>query len=248
MAESSSFNSLHPLIQHYIWEERWDTLREIQELAIPAIKPADRDVIISASTASGKTEAAYLPALSHYLEKEDPCLIVGVFPLKALINDQFGRLERLCEKLDIPVWPWHGDISSSVKSRFLKRREGVLLITPESLEATLCNRGTAARGYFEFADYFVIDEVHYYIGSERGKHLQSLLHRIDLLTERKTPRIGLSATLGDIRLAADYLRPGRADNVSIIQSSSKDSSIKVLVKTYIQTPHSKKWRTSMLMM
>lgn len=207
-------------------------MREIQELAIPAIKPADADVIIGAATAAGKTEAAYLPALTHLLETDNDGLIVGIFPLKALINDQFGRLSHLCEKLEIPVWPWHGDISSSIKSRFLKSRKGVLLITPESLEATLCNRGSGIKGFFEFAQYFIVDELHYYIGSERGKQLQSLMHRIEVVHGKTIPRIGLSATLGDMRLAAEYLRPSGGGTVKILESTDYAADIKIQVKGY----------------
>jgi ATP-dependent Lhr-like helicase len=55
--------------------------------------------------------------------------------LKALINDQFSRMEQLCERLDIPVHPWHGDISGSKKGKFLKKPTGILLITPESVSS-----------------------------------------------------------------------------------------------------------------
>ena len=139
---------LNPRIQHYLWSEGWGALRAVQELAIPKILPADRDVIVAASTASVKTEAAFLPALTYFLSQERPVLIIYISPLKALINDQFERLDRLCENLEVPVWPWHGDISASSKTRFLRDPWGVLLITPESLEALFCNRGTAVAGLF----------------------------------------------------------------------------------------------------
>lgn len=149
MSQSNAFSLLSPGIQRYLWAEQWEALRDVQEMAIPLILPADQDVIVAASTASGKTEAAFLPALT-YLEQQTPAgLIVYISPLKALINDQFGRLERLCEDLDIPVWPWHGDISSTSKQRFFKKPHGVVLITPESLEAMLCNRGTSVAGIFK---------------------------------------------------------------------------------------------------
>jgi len=128
--------------------------------------------------------------------------------LKALINDQFGRLDQLCEALDIKMWPWHGDISSGVKARLLKKPEEVLLITPESLEALLCNRGTSIAAVSRNARFFVVDELHAFIGSERGKQLQSLMHRIERTVGRTIPRIGLSATLDDRSLAGMFLRPG----------------------------------------
>jgi len=229
---SSAFSLLDERIQRFIWAEGWESLRDAQEQAIPLILGGDRDVIIAAATASGKTEAAFLPALTNLLAKEQLGLIVYISPLKALINDQFGRLDRLCELLEIPVWPWHGDISSSTKERFLKRREGVLLITPESLEALLCNRGSAVTAMFERTAFFVIDELHAFIGSERGKQLQSLLYRIESALERQVPRIGLSATLGDMSLATRFMRPGAGLNPALIESKSSGAELKVLVKGF----------------
>lgn len=229
---SSSFQLLDERIQRFIWTEGWESLRDAQEQAIPQLIPADRDVIIAAATAAGKTEAAFLPALTHLLQSEEPRLIVYISPLKALINDQFGRLDKLCEQLDIPVWPWHGDIGATSKTKFLKQRHGVLLITPESLEALLCNRGTSIGAVFQRTAYFVVDELHAFIGSERGKQLQSLMHRIENVLHRKVPRIGLSATLGDMGLAADFLRPGHGANVQIIVSASAGSELRILVKGY----------------
>ncbi|MFI3222187.1 MAG: DEAD/DEAH box helicase [Methylococcaceae bacterium] len=233
MANSSTtFYQLDERIQRYIWAEGWDSLRDAQEMAIPLILKADRDVIVAAATATGKTEAAFLPALTYMLQHDGAGLIIYISPLKALINDQFDRFDRLCGQLNIPVWPWHGDVSASIKARFLSKRNGILLITPESLEAMLCNRGTSLGTIFESSTFFVVDELHAFIGSERGKQLQSLMHRIEHIVGRKVPRIGLSATLGNMKLAAEFLRSGEGESVAIVQSLSSDSELKILLKGY----------------
>lgn len=229
---STAFHLLDVRIQRFVWAEGWASLREAQEAAIPHVLKADRDLIIAAATAAGKTEAAFLPALTHLLSMQPMGLITYISPLKALINDQFGRLDRMCEHLDIPVWPWHGDVSASHKTRFLSKRHGVLLITPESLEALLCNRGSSISAVFQHISFFVVDELHAFIGSERGKQLQSLMHRIERAVGRTIPRIGLSATLGDMRLAADFLRPGRGQEVALVDSKSEGSELRVLIKGY----------------
>jgi len=235
MADSAAFYQLDERIQRYLWAEQWESLRDAQEAAIPVIVNADADVIVAAATAAGKTEAAFLPALTYLLQCSSPKLIIYISPLKALINDQFGRLQRLCEQLEIPVWPWHGDISSSTKKRFLDRPSGVLLITPESLEALLCNRGTALKSVFGEMAFVIVDELHAFIGSERGKQLQSLMHRVEKVIARRVPRIGLSATLGDMALAADFLRPGFGSDVQIVNSKSENADLRVLVKGYEET-------------
>ena len=111
---STSFHLLDERIQRFIWAEGWESLRDAQEAAFPLIVKAERDVIVAAATAAGKTEAAFLPALTHLLQADLPGLIVYISPLKALVNDQFGRLDRLCEQLDVPVWPWRGDTADGL--------------------------------------------------------------------------------------------------------------------------------------
>lgn len=239
-SESSGFSLLDTQIQRWIWAEGWTSLRDAQEWAVPVLIDADQDVIIAAATAAGKTEAAFLPILTHLLNHNDPPgAVLYISPLKALINDQWDRLSRLCEQLEIPVVAWHGDISASRKHRFLKSSEGVLLITPESLEALFVNRGSSLGGVFQNLRYIVVDELHAFIGSERGKQLQSLMHRVELAAGRRLPRVGLSATLGDMNMASHFLRPGGAETVTVIESKSSGQTLKVQVRGYLQPPMSK---------
>jgi ATP-dependent Lhr-like helicase len=228
---SSSFQLLDERIQRWVWQKGWTNLRDAQERAIPALVEADQDVIIAAATAAGKTEAAFLPILTHLLRHE-PAIgcVLYISPLKALINDQWDRLGVLCEELEIPVVPWHGDIASSRKQRFLKNPKGILLITPESLEALFVNRGHSLAGLFASLRYVVIDELHAFIGSERGKQLQSLLHRIEAVVGRRIPRVGLSATLGDMGLAANFMRQNDSISIKPIVSGSSGQGLKILVR------------------
>ena len=223
---SSAFELLNPKIRRWIWD---------QELSIPPILSQDRDVIIAAATATGKTEAAFLPICSKLLEDHlEDHAVIYLSPLKALINDQFSRIEQLCQHLHIDVHPWHGDISMSKKKGFLKKPTGILLITPESLESIFVNNGYLVPLVFANLCYIVVDELHSFIGSERGRQVQSLLSRIDFVLRRKAPRIGLSATIGDMWLAADFLRPGSADQVEMIVSHSSGQELKLLLKGYVQ--------------
>ena len=236
-SKSSGFTRLDERIQRWIWSEGWTALRDAQERAIPALIDADRDVIVAAATAAGKTEAAFFPILTHLLQRAPAIgLVLYISPLKALINDQWGRLTGLCESLDIPVVGWHGDIAASKKQRFLKSPQGVLLITPESLEALFVTRGTSMHGLMANLRYVVIDELHAFIGSERGKQLQSLLHRLERVTGHPIPRVGLSATLGDMRLAAQFLRSTGPDKVELIESKGSGQELKVLLKGYAAKP------------
>ena len=230
---SSAFALLDPRVQRWIWQRGWTSLRGIQELATTPIL-GGKDVVITASTAGGKTEAAFLPICSMLAASPAGgvrALYVG--PLKALINDQFGRLEELCEQLDVPVHRWHGDVAASKKQKILKKPDGILLITPESLEAMFVNHGPRVPVVFSGLSYIVIDELHAFLGSERGQQLQSLLHRIERALGRRVPRVGLSATLGDMGVARRYLRIDGADDVVVIQSDEDGPEVKLQVKGFV---------------
>jgi ATP-dependent Lhr-like helicase len=159
-----------------------------------------------------------------------------VSPLKALINDQYGRLDALCEHLDLPVHRWHGDVAGSRKAKVLRDPDGLLLITPESLEALFVIHGPKIANLFAGLRYVVIDEMHSFLGTERGAQLQSLLHRVDLAVRRRVPRIGLSATLGDMPAAADFLRPGRGEQVSVIVSADDKHELRLQLRGYEAKP------------
>ncbi|MEL7337531.1 MAG: DEAD/DEAH box helicase, partial [Planctomycetota bacterium] len=117
-------------------------------------------------------------------------------PLKALINDQFRRLDQLCHHADIPVHRWHGDVDTSARKKLIRRPRGVLLITPESIESLLLNRTSHIQTMFHDLQFVVIDEIHSLVGIHRGTHLRSLLSRIEKRAGCRPRMIGLSATLG----------------------------------------------------
>ena len=235
MSESVHFNLLHKDVQRWIWAQKWTELRDIQEQAIQPIMDADCDLIISASTAAGKTEAAFLPACSRIAKFQPNGVgILYISPLKALINDQFRRLESLCEMLDIPVTPWHGDVLQSIKNKQKRNPAGIILITPESLESLLLNQSGWCSQAFSELSHIIIDEFHAFLGTERGCQLQSLMHRIEFLTKRSIPRIALSATLSDMQQVAKYLRPSPCRYpCKIIESNTAHSDLKIQLRGYI---------------
>jgi ATP-dependent Lhr-like helicase len=159
-------------------------------------------------------------------------------PLKALINDQFERLERLCESREIPVHSWQGDIDAGRKKRVLTSPSGILLITPESLEALFVLHGPELSVVFRDLKFIVVDELHSFIANERGRQLQSLLHRLEFILRRRVRRLALSATLGDMRGAAEFLRPGDADETEIIVDDDDEQEIKLQIRGYREkNPH-----------
>lgn len=205
----STFDRLADFIQDYIYRENWEELRDIQVAACDVIFNTDDNLLLSSGTASGKTEAAFLPIITKIYENK--CNSVGVLyisPLKALINDQFKRLDGLLEESDIRVTKWHGDANKTQKNKLLKNPQGIMQTTPESLEAMLMNRKAECLKLFSDLKYIVIDEVHYFMSHDRGSQLICILERIQRLTNNIPIRVGLSATLGDYYSAEQWLNLG----------------------------------------
>lgn len=222
----NSFNLLSKKMQKKVWDMKWDSITTVQDKAIPVIMNTDKDVIISSGTASGKTEAAFLPILSQIEESAKSSLkVIYISPLKALINNQFERIERLCSSLEISIHRWHGDIDQDKKNKLIKNPSGILQITPESIESIFINRTERARILFKDVDFIIIDEIHSFIDRERGVQLRSLLYRMEHYCSKRPRIIGLSATLGNFDFVKKWVSPMDMDNVEIIEVKDNEKDL-----------------------
>ena len=200
------FGRFPPFVREYIFSHSWESLRNVQVAAAQTIFETDHHLLLTSTTASGKTEAAFFPILSLLCERPSSSIgVLYIAPLKSLINDQFGRMEELLLESGIPVTHWHGDVAASRKKRLLDMPAGILQITPESLESMLINRSNDIPRLFGDLRFVVIDEVHTLTGSDRGNQIQCQLSRIARLIGKQPRRVGLSATIGDPALAAKWL-------------------------------------------
>lgn len=242
--KDKQYHRLDSRIHKWMFKQGWNGLRYVQTAAIAPILSGNTDVVISASTAAGKTEAFFLPACSAVLTSrelrnsayEEGVDIIYISPLKALINDQYRRLEGLSELTGIQITSWHGDSPVSAKKKLRKKPSGILLITPESLEAMLINHHSWCHKAFKNLKYIVIDEFHAFLGTERGHQLISLLTRLDYISGREAnpaPRVALSATLGNIEITPKLLRPSQALAHVIIKEPDRPPSARILLKGVI---------------
>lgn len=233
----SAFERYAPFIQEYIYRKGWTDLRDVQVEACEAILDTDDHVIIASGTASGKTEAAFFPILTILEQKPSESVgIMYIGPLKALINDQFERLNGFLEDQEIPVWPWHGDISQSVKNRALKNARGVLQITPESLESLLMRRPEEVRRLFSDLRFVVIDEIHALMGEDRGLQVLCLLSRLEQVAGCNPRRIGLSATLNDYQPAMEYLAASSGRNAAAVGIGGQKRTVSLCVESFVLPP------------
>lgn len=198
-----------------------------------------RDFVITHNT-----EAALLPSFSIAEQSiaDDPndmrIRMLYVAPLKALINDQYRRACDIAECCGMDAYLWHTDAPQGIKNRLLKRHDGMLLTTPESLESFLMNRGGWCRKYL-LPDVIILDEFHAFLGTGRGKQLMSLVSRVTELCYEagrdKPTRIALSATLSDLDTVAEILSPD--DGAMIIDAGAGGKDAELHVRCYPSKDH-----------
>ena len=210
------FGRFPSFIREYIYSHAWESLRSVQIEAAKTIWESDHHLLLTSSTASGKTEAAFFPILTDLCETQTEGIsVLYIAPLKSLINDQFERLFALLEESGIAVTHWHGDVAQSRKKKLLDHPEGILQITPESLEAMLINRSNDIPRLFRGLRFVVLDEIHTLTGTDRGNQILCQLIRMQRLIGHSPRRIGLSATVGDPELAAKWLAAGTNQSVDV---------------------------------
>lgn len=231
-----AFRRFSPFIRNYIYQHGWDELRQVQIQSANHIFYDDCNLLISSETASGKTEAAFFPVLS-LMEEEGPenLQVLYISPLKSLINDQYSRMDEMLRESGLPVYRWHGDVSQSHKERFLKNPKGLLQITPESLESILCRRTQDVTRIFGNLKFVIIDEIHALMGTDRGNQILCQLQRISRLISYQPRRIALSATIGRIHEAAEWLSGGTARSTNVVEIRNDHTAWRLGLEHFFQS-------------
>ena len=187
-----------------------------QEKTIPKIL-AGKNVLLISPTATGKTEAAFLPVLSMLLQGQQgtPGIkLLYITPLRALNRDMLERFEWWCNNLDIKLAVRHGDTDTKERVRQSRSPPEILITTPETLQVLLS--GWILRQHLQSLRWVVIDEVHEMADSKRGSQLALALERLRGLLGRDFQIIGLSATIGSPEKVGQFL-VGSDRSVEIVQ-------------------------------
>ncbi len=247
-----SFELLSEPIRRFVRDKGWEQLRPIQNAAISKILGSDENFILASRTASGKTEAAFLPILSKVNFNDSGVQVLYISPLIALINDQFYRVEELCKNLDVTVTKWHGEANKTLKDRLIKQPTGIVLITPESLEAMFVNKPFNVKQLFSNLKYVVVDEIHSFIGTDRGTQLKSILSRLQRVNFNSFSIVGLSATIGDyneakrftgVELKTKVLLDRTAKEINALfrffKNENEELPLELLKDLYIETKDNK---------
>ncbi|MEM2104523.1 MAG: DEAD/DEAH box helicase [Candidatus Bathyarchaeia archaeon] len=204
MSLKSSFDLLVKPVRRLVEQKGFSKPTEPQEKTIPLILEG-KNVLLISPTATGKTEAAFLPVLSMLIQgpKTPGIKVLYITPLRALNRDMLERLEWWCNNLDIKLAVRHGDTETKERARQARSPPDVLITTPETLQAILV--GWIMRQHLLQVRWVIIDEVHEMADSKRGSQLTLALERLRAMIGGDFQIIGLSATIGSPEKVARFL-------------------------------------------
>jgi ATP-dependent Lhr-like helicase len=214
-SSDSVFELLVKPVRRLIEQKGFPKPTDPQEKTIPKIL-AGKNILLISPTATGKTEAAFLPVLSMLLQQPHApgIKVLYITPLRALNRDMLERLEWWCNNLDIKLAVRHGDTDTKERTRQSRSPPDILITTPETLQAILS--GWLLRQHLQSLRWVVIDEVHELADSKRGSQLALAIERVRNLVGRDFQMIGLSATIGSPDKVAQFL-VGNSRPVEIIR-------------------------------
>ena len=200
----NAFDLLVKPVRRLVEQKGFSKPTEPQEKTIPKILEG-KNVLLISPTATGKTEAAFLPVLSMLLkEPKTPGIkVLYITPLRALNRDMLERLQWWCNSLDIRLAVRHGDTETKERLRQSRSPPDILITTPETLQAILS--GWVLRQHLQALKWVVIDEVHELADSKRGSQLSLALERVRNLIGKDFQMVGLSATIGSPEKVAQFL-------------------------------------------
>ena len=189
------------------------------------------DVILAAATSAGKTEAAFLPLLTRLLKSDASSRYILSISAQSAYQRSNTAAHATLRIVGFAraglAWGCIGSAKAKVPERISR-----VLHYAKVPGIPFREQGNEIPAFARAAQCVVIDELHLFIGTERGEQVQSLLHRLDLAADRRMARVGLSATLGDKALAAEYLRPGAGNKVQTIDAAVEGYELKLIVKGY----------------
>lgn len=224
------FKDMPRFLKEYIHTSGWTEFRDVQMRAFEVLYGTGSHLLLSSGTSSGKTEAAMFPVIDS-LCKNPPDGVGALYisPLKALIDDQFGRLTLVLRNSEIGLTSWHGEASASAKERFRNDPKGILQITPESLQGLAYGEESEVIRMFGELRFVIIDEVHSFMDSDRGIQLLCCLERLERISGNKPRRIGLSATLSDTSIAEAWLSANTGmETVTAVCPTPQKRDVKII--------------------
>ena len=189
--------------------------------------------LLNAPTGSGKTFALWFPVILEYINnnpdtwqkpKKNGIQLIWVTPLRALAQDIQKAMQEVCESIGLPwqVVVRNGDTDAKTRAAIKRRPPECLITTPETLHVLISQKDHD--DLFQTVQAVVIDEWHELVGNKRGVQVQLALEYIQSICPGTFRRWAVSATIGNLEVAAKILL-GENLPVHIVKAAIKKQII-----------------------
>ncbi|MFL6495588.1 MAG: DEAD/DEAH box helicase [Nitrososphaera sp.] len=225
--DSTRLNVPEDVIVSKFQKEGFSSLTTIQRKVLPIISRKINCILV-APTGSGKTEAAILPVFTMLARQNrgaGTIRAIYITPLRALNNDVLRRIIQYAQSEGLRVEIRHGDTTALARKKIVENPPDVLITTPESLGIILTNEKmlVALKGL----QWAIVDEVHELVSNERGAHLSISLERLQAISSQSITRIGLSATVGNLKQTAQFVCGSDRHSAILVDPASRGYDIDV---------------------
>ena len=187
-------SGLDPRIIQALESKGIERFYKFQEESIHHIVSGD-NIVITAPTASGKTEAFVVPIIERISSSKNPIHVIQaifVYPTKSLSRDQYPKIKEIADKLDIKCAVFDGDTKQTERVEILASPPQIIITNFDVLHYHLWHR-TRFASLFNTTRFLAVDEAHVYSGIF-GSNVHYIIKRL----KRIAPRLQIvaaSATL-----------------------------------------------------
>ena len=135
------------------------------------------NVIVSTSTASGKSICFHAPVL-HTLLNDSRARALYLFPTKALGHDQLSGLNDMMAGggIDLSCDTYDGDTPRADRAH-IRASSRIIITNVDMMQVSMLPQHRAWRSFLSNLKYVVIDEAHYYRGVF-GTHVAMIIRRL----------------------------------------------------------------------
>ena len=216
MGNMVSESGLDDNITRVLESKKIEKFYKFQEDAIYHIMMGN-NVIISAPTASGKTEAFVIPVLEKILEKGQNNTIQALFvyPTKSLSKDQLPKIKEIADELGIKVEIFDGDTKELDRKKILENPPQVIITNFDVLHYHMWHRSRFA-SLLSTVRFLVADEAHVYSGIF-GSNVHYIIKRL----KRITPNLQIVASSATLENALSFCEQLFGVQMKLVTGSGK---------------------------